>query len=228
MRLLKILLAFSLLLVGASINSIDMEANKPKIHYVFDPLCGWCYGFEPVMIKIQTEFKDTFDFNVISGGMVPKSNAEPIRHMREFLEGAIPRLEETTGIKIGKPYYDNILYNDSVVLDSELPTKAYLLLKDNYKGREVELAKKIQDLLYQDGLDLSKKENFYGLFSDSNYITKLESPELELEMKEMFQTSTKMGVRGYPALLFEYQGKVSLISSGYVSYEALSKALKGE
>lgn len=226
MRFIKLLLA-GVLIIMLSVSAKKKDMEKPTIHYVFDPLCGWCYGFEPVMEKIQAEFSDTFNFNVISGGMVPLAQARPISEMRQFLEGAIPQLEKTTGIKIEKPYYDNILYNDSVILNSELPTKVYILLKESYQGKEVALARKIQDLLYKEGKDISKPESFATLFADTTYLTQLNTPELETKMKQMFQTSAQMGVRGFPALIYEYQGKMSLISSGYVSYEALSKALKG-
>ena len=108
------------------------------------------------MIRFQEEYKDKVNLEVIPGGMVPKNVAQPIANMRGFLLGAIPSLEKRTGIKIGQPYYDNILNKEGVVLNSELPSQAYLGALDQYKGREVILAKEIQDL--QPVLDQHKQD----------------------------------------------------------------------
>lgn len=33
-------------------------AKQPIVYYVFDPLCGWCYGFSPIITKAYDTFKD--------------------------------------------------------------------------------------------------------------------------------------------------------------------------
>jgi putative protein-disulfide isomerase len=202
-------------------DSKDNEMSKVNVVYVFDPLCGWCYGFEPVMIKFQEEYKDKINLEVIPGGMVSIKNAQPLANMRSFLMNAIPSLEKRTGIKIGQAYYDSILNKDGVVLNSELPSQAFLGALNHYKGREVVLAKEIQDLLYQKGKDISKVEAFSsikGLEIDS-----LNSENLTLKMNQAFTRSKQLGVTGYPAVLSEYQGKYYQLTSGYTDYDNLAK-----
>jgi putative protein-disulfide isomerase len=202
-------------------DSKDNEMSKVNVVYVFDPLCGWCYGFEPVMIKFQEEYKDKINLEVIPGGMVSIKNAQPLANMRSFLMNAIPSLEKRTGIKIGQAYYDSILNKDGVVLNSELPSQAFLGALNHYKGREVVLAKEIQDLLYQKGKDISKVEAFSsikGLEIDS-----LNSENLTLKMNQAFTRSKQLGVTGYPAVLSEYQGKYYQLTSGYTYYDNLAK-----
>ena len=196
---------------------------KPEIFYFFDPLCGWCYGMESVMMKIQKEFSEGYNFNIIPGGMVAKSTAQPISNMKDFLINAIPQLESTTGVKIEQPYYDQILNNETVVLNSELPSQAFLLAKKHYKGEEVLLAKKIQDLLYQEGLDISKVESFKEI--EGLDINDLNSDIAEDKMNEAFNFTRQLGVTGYPTLLLKHQDKFYKVSSGYVSYEQLTEVL---
>ena len=197
--------------------------KKETIYYIFDPLCGWCYGFEPVMMKIQEQYKDRFNFEVIPGGMVRKENAQPIANMREFLLKAIPNLEDRTGIKIGQKYYDQILMKEGVTLDSEMPSRVFLTLAPYYPNREAELAKEIQDLLYQDGLDLGRKETYSKL----DYMNRVdfESQEAHLQMRETFDWVSQLGVRGFPALLIERSGKFYQLGAGYMDYGRLSGVL---
>lgn len=41
--------------------------TKPLILYVYDAMCGWCYGFGPVVKKAAEVFADDFDFVAASG-----------------------------------------------------------------------------------------------------------------------------------------------------------------
>ena len=52
--------------------------EKTTVLYVFDPLCGWCYGFSPVMVKLNDNYKENVKFVVISGGMVVGDRIGPL------------------------------------------------------------------------------------------------------------------------------------------------------
>ncbi|HEY1023939.1 MAG TPA: hypothetical protein VGE26_02140 [Sphingobacteriaceae bacterium] len=40
---------------------------KPKLIYVYDAWCGWCYGFTPVISAITKEFSGRLNHEVLSG-----------------------------------------------------------------------------------------------------------------------------------------------------------------
>ncbi|MFW5658939.1 MAG: hypothetical protein ACOCZ8_03040, partial [Bacteroidota bacterium] len=71
----------SLMLIAAVILASMAMANSPvtdpvqpekkptmKVIYVYDALCGWCYGFSPNIQQLHDEFGDRVDFEVVSGG----------------------------------------------------------------------------------------------------------------------------------------------------------------
>src|SRR5690606_41305800 len=43
--------------------------NKVKIIYVYDAICGWCFGFSPTMAKIKENYKTEIEFDVVSCGI---------------------------------------------------------------------------------------------------------------------------------------------------------------
>lgn len=229
--LLFLLLIYSCATEQETVQESTMTKDKMKIIYVFDPLCGWCYGFEPVMEKVQANYGSDFEFEVISEGMVMPENERPVSELREFLENAIPALEDRTGISISKAYYDNILHNDSIVLNSVLPSRVFFALKPYCKYKEVELARKIQDLLYQQGLDIGKYESYTSLFQEYspeqvNTIEAFVSTEaVKTGTQKMFNQSQQMRVSGFPALLFEHEEKTYNLNIGYTSYENMAELL---
>ncbi len=207
-----------------------MSQKFEKLIYVFDPLCGWCYGFEPVMEKIQSEYKDLIEFEVFPGGMVLEPNAQPIGHMMDYLKEAIPRLEETTGVKISENYLNNILEPGTAVLTSELPSMVYSALHKIYSGREVELARKIQDILYQKGKNTNDLEVYRNLIKESKdkeikeVAACILSDENRAQTFNFFKKSSDLGVTGFPFLgIVDDQNQVYKVAAGYVPHDTLKE-----
>ena len=51
---------------------------QPTIYYCYDAYCGWCYGFSPVIKQIARAYNEKIFFEVLSGGMIPAENPQPI------------------------------------------------------------------------------------------------------------------------------------------------------
>ena len=51
---------------------------KPIFIYCYEAYCGWCYGFTPVIKKIEEKFKGQVNIEVLSGGMMIEENIAPI------------------------------------------------------------------------------------------------------------------------------------------------------
>lgn len=49
-----------------------------KIIYLYAALCGWCYGFSPVLHQFQEKYKGDVTIEVISGGMITGKKIGPI------------------------------------------------------------------------------------------------------------------------------------------------------
>src|ERR1700748_2210414 len=72
--------------------------------YCYDAWCGWCYGFSPVIKKIETHFKDRLHVDVLSGGMILPETPSPISIMAPYIQQAYKTVEEYTGIKFGEDF----------------------------------------------------------------------------------------------------------------------------
>ena len=82
---------------------------KDQILYLFDPLCGWCYGFSHTILSFYKSKKDEFDFVTIPGGMVTGGRVGPISQMEDYISKSYPKVEKMTGIKFGESYTEGLL-----------------------------------------------------------------------------------------------------------------------
>ena len=61
------------------------SGTKLKIVQFTDPLCGWCYGMEPVMTKLRYQLGDQLDFSYVLGlvvaGLVFHEHIPAIRYV---------------------------------------------------------------------------------------------------------------------------------------------------
>ncbi|HID5224584.1 TPA: hypothetical protein ACXEMW_003182 [Proteus mirabilis] len=40
----------------ASVSHVNQENSTKKLHYIYDPLCGWCYGIAPLIEVVSHEY----------------------------------------------------------------------------------------------------------------------------------------------------------------------------
>ena len=79
-----------------------MNTTKFRIIYVYDALCGWCYGFSPVMRRLHDTYADAFDFEVLSGGMMTGTRVRPVAESMSYIQQAYKVVEEHTGVRFGR------------------------------------------------------------------------------------------------------------------------------
>src|SRR5690606_24007751 len=80
---------------------MSAQAFKPKLVYVYDALCPWCYAFTPVVEALCDHFGDRLDHEVISGGMVRGDQVREIGGEEEAacLRESYRSIESLTGVR---------------------------------------------------------------------------------------------------------------------------------
>jgi putative protein-disulfide isomerase len=135
---------------------------KPKLYYVFDPICGWCFGMSPSITALHEAWKDHIDFEVLSGGMVLGDRVGPIRNFAHIIQGSRARLEETTGVRFGEAFWTKLEQGD-MVMGSLKPSIALAVSRDLAPGKSVEFAAAIQRAIYVEGFEPDHTEQYRAL-----------------------------------------------------------------
>ncbi|HEX8350316.1 MAG TPA: DsbA family protein, partial [Hymenobacter sp.] len=72
---------------------METTLDLPELLYIYDPLCGWCYGMTPVVQRIREAFDGRVNVSVLSGGMVTGDQVGPIRDKWAYIKTALPNVE---------------------------------------------------------------------------------------------------------------------------------------
>lgn len=206
--------------------------KKPQVMYIFDPLCGWCYGFSPVIKKLKEQHSEMFDFRAYLGGMVLGDRVGTIDEKFTFLkEGAIERVEQTTGVKFGERFKTDMLEKGDYVVNSEPPSIALTILRETNPEQHIELAHEVQNALYHDGHSLNELETYlpiadkYGVDREE-FTEKFTQPDYQKQTFAEFQMVHELGIRGYPSVVVISGEQGYLIGRGYQPYAQINETLE--
>ena len=206
---------------------------KKTIFYCYDAYCGWCYGFSPVMKKIAAAYKDQFEVEILSGGMMVEEQTVPIDKIAPFIQSAYKKVEELTGIKFGEDFlwHINNPGESDWVMNSEKPAIALCIFKEYYPARQLEFASDLQYALNYEGRDLDDNEAYRHLLEKYSIQPEVFYEKLEsVEYKEMayyeFALCRQLQVTGFPAVLIQLnESKFYLLARGYTGYEEMKERI---
>ena len=207
---------------------------KPILIYCYDAYCGWCYGFSKVITRIEEEYRDTFDFEVLSGGMILPEKPQHFGGMANYIQGVYKRVEELTGITFGQDFLWHV-FNPTETdwyPSSEMPAIALCIMKEYHPEKAVQMAADLQYALNYEGRDLTDKEAYRHLLPKYNipeeeFYTKLKSEEYKQKAYYEFALVKQLQVTGYPTVLVQTgDSKFYLMSQGYTDYDSLKERLQ--
>jgi len=202
---------------------------KPTLIYVYDPLCGWCYGFHPVMEKIHKRFGDRLTIDIKVGGLAVGDRAQAINEGFSYIKDGLQQVEKSTGIEFGQNF--KLLVDEgSYMYDSMPPCRAQKTMNDLAPGNALSFAGTLQNALFRDGKNLNKWSTYEELISDydvnaDDFKLRFESDELQTELIDEFTWCRNQGATGFPSLLIQIEDETSLMARGYRPYDTVESHL---
>lgn len=184
-----------------------------KIHYFFDPMCGWCYGATPLVEILKT----TPNVQVIlhPGGMIKRRAMDP--GFRSMAQGYDKKIAELTGQVFSEAYNKRLAGNDTIILDSYITAEAVDVM-ETYNQKGFEMLKAIQQAHYQLGLDVSNKSILADIASKLGveralWLNMMEQGEKEIVSKVQHSQllMNQWSVRGFPTFIREEKAKLTTL-----------------
>lgn len=202
---------------------------KPTLIYVYDPLCGWCYGFHPVMEKIQKRFADQLSIEVKPGGLAVGDRAEPIGEGYGFIKDALQQVEKTTRIEFGRNF-KLLAEEGSYFYDSVPPCRAQIIVNELAPEHALSFAGKLQNAFFRDGKNLNKTETYKELLDETGidfneFKTRFDSENVRQKMEEEFEWCRRHGATGFPTLLIRIGNETSLMARGFRPFDTIESHL---
>ncbi|MEQ4922937.1 DsbA family protein [Proteus hauseri] len=182
--------------------------HTKTLHYVYDPLCGWCYGIAPLIDVVSNEFANAIKLHggglftparVVTGGQSWKEHVTPIDE----------RISQLSGQLFSPQYRDN-LANIQMTLNSLLPISA-VIAADNMGNQGVRLLKALQKAYYLDGLNISDKPTIlfiaqklgFDIELFTSLFTQISEHQVTQHLQQTQQLMSQVNGRGFPTLFIE-------------------------
>lgn len=120
------------------------------LHYIFDPLCGWCYAAAPLVQAAREVPGLRVEFH--GGGMMTGANRRAITpQWRDYVMPHDQRIAQLTGQPFGEAYFEGLLRDIGAVMDSEPPLAAVLAAESLREGSGLDMIHRQQRAHYVEG-----------------------------------------------------------------------------
>ncbi|MBO9733210.1 MAG: DsbA family protein [Chitinophaga sp.] len=201
-----------------------------KFTYIYDPLCGWCYGFTPVVQQLQERAGNNMTFDILSGGMITGANRHPWSSMANYIQQAHVNVENMTGVKFGANFLEKLLPSEEM-MDSEKPSIALTVFKEYQPENAITFAHDMQVALNYDGLSLNNDSTYRELIKkfslpEEEFIAKLGEEHYRYETNQEFQLIQNWGITGFPAAILDTGKQLYLCARGYTPLNKLEETIE--
>lgn len=228
---IPVLVVLALMNIACVSTSPQVGKEKATIIYVYDPMCGWCYGFTNTIDSIASKYKDDFKFEVIAGGLI--FDSIPISNFENYITENHEYFEEETGVAYGKSFMDSTLKDNSVYTRSLEPAMAIHIIQEANPERAVEFLVTVQRAIFHDGIHPMNPNAYLPYIKGYNiteqaFLTKMKSDEYRRKINQGYIKASEMGVDGYPVLILNQQGKTKKLISGHMPFDKVDKKVGKE
>lgn len=175
-----------------------------ELHYIYDPLCGWCYGAAPLLEALALLPDVTLKLH--AGGLWLNERRQPMgKALRDYVKPHDERITNLSGQVFGERYFNELLLNTDLVLDSAPPIRAILAV-EAAGGDPLQMLHRIQQSHYLHGQWVGDTKLLATLAAEQ----RLESARFneafeQIDIKAHIAASQKImrqsGSQGYPTVL---------------------------
>lgn len=190
-----------------------MSTPRAILHYIHDPLCGWCYGAQPLVSAAVAMLGDRFELRLHGGGLFAEPR-ELTPQMAEHIVHADERIEQLSGQPFGDAYTEGLLAEHGTVLYSLPPIAAVLAAEAQTRDAAYPMLVAIQNAHYRRGLRVVESDVLVELAEElgldgAGFADALDDA-IRHDALEHIQASRRLlgevGGQGFPTLVLELHG----------------------
>ena len=179
------------------------------LHYIFDPLCGWCYAAAPLIDAARGVPGLTVRFH--SGGMLAGANRRSITpQWRDYVMPHDRRIAQLTGQPFGEAYFEGLLRDTTAVMDSAPPTTA-ILVAEEIAGRGLDMLHRLQRAHYAEGRRIADYKELESLATElgleaaafAGAFERLSGAATDAHFRASREWLDRVGGQGFPTLVLE-------------------------
>jgi len=196
--------------------------SKAVLYYVYDPMCSWCWGYQPTWEKLQlllnTQCADKLHVEYVLGGLAPDSDVPMSIEMQLFLQQTWSKIHQQLGATFNFDFWTTCTPKRSTY-----PACRAILVAREF-GLENEMLQAIQQGYYLHAKSPSELETLTGFarqigLQTDLFESKIKSPLIKKQLIDEIQMARQLPIQGFPSLVLKLNGKNHAIGLDYLQPE---------
>lgn len=202
--------------------------STPRIFYIHDPMCSWCYAFSQSWTALQQALPRDMEIVYLVGGLAPDTTEPMPLATQKMVQQAWQRIEQTVpGVHFNWDFWPR-----NTPIRSTYPAcRAVLAAKKQRAEVEPEMIRAIQIAYYQQAKNPSLPETLQACAQEIGldaeiFSEDLESPAIESELQQQMQQARSLDVYSYPSLRLVHHNTVFPIAIDYLNHRTMLDEIK--
>ena len=190
--------------------------------YVMDPMCSWCYAFQPHLRDIVSRLRPGIKVFCYMGGLAPDSDKPMPKEMQEAIAQTWRHIEQRTGTEFNMAFWEKCQPRRSTYP----ACRAVISAEQITTGSGMLMAEAIQRAYYREARNPSDISVLMELAEEIGLHQKRFSSQIHSEktariLQQDLSYCQQNKVQGFPFLGLETQKGLEVISAGYCNLDEL-------
>ena len=193
---------------------------KRIVHYIYDPLCGWCYAAEKLTDAVSASAQGKFEVQLHAGGLFSQMHLSNAK--RANIRAADARISQLTGQPFGDAYLNGLLGDPEVIYDSFGPIVAILAAEQIKPGSDLKMLKALQTAHYLHGQHIGKRVTIAdvaeGLGFDkaefSAAVDRINEAQLHKHLDATQKIMREVHASGFPTFVAQIGDQLAILPHG--------------
>ncbi len=195
-----------------------------RLFYVADPMCSWCWGFEPQLTAVLDQVGDRVACEYVMGGLARDSDEPMPEDTRAYVQQAWSEVSARTGAEFNHDFWTLCKPRRSTYPACRAVIAAGL--QDSTRR----MFRAIQRAYYREARNPSDVSTLTELAAElgidvERFSTDLASSEVEESLQRGFDLRRRLGVRTFPTLLVEQDDRVTILARGFEEFDVMAPPL---
>ena len=192
--------------------------STPTLHYIYDPLCGWCYAAAPLVQAARS----VIAVRAHGGGLMAGAQRRPVTpELRQYVMPHDQRIAQLSGQPFGQSYFDGLLRDLGAVFDSAPPITA-VLAADELADAGLNMLVRLQKAHYVEGRRLAEADVLQELAAEvrlnrdafGSVFRTLEGAATQAHIGQSRALMARVGGHGFPTFALEIDARLTHVDIG--------------
>jgi putative protein-disulfide isomerase len=196
------------------------------LHFIYfaDPMCSWCWGFAPVIERLNAAYGEALPIRLVLGGLRPGTDRVMHQAAKQSTRTHWEHVHEASGQPFDFAFFDR----QDFIYDTDPAARATVLVRRQHPDQALAFLHRAQRAFYAENRDVTSPAVLAELAAEfgidpNGFEDRLAAEDLKHETWRDYGTSQRAGVKGFPTLIAgpNADGTFALVTSGFQPAEVI-------